>query len=165
VKLNFLLTGAGFTIFFIGLSLTHAQQVPSNNDVEIFVGGKYHGSIHEYRLEQIKDVLMNALAAKDLQAFTEDELFDIIKDIREQQAADVPTVDAGKESNFPPDSFRQNQKSNKEDAIDPNSSQMEEMLKDYLNEHQDVDPVIIDPDKVRSIMIKPKVKPKDTLLD
>jgi len=165
VKLNFLLTGVGFTIFFIGLSLTHAQQIPSNNDVEVIAGGKRHGSIHEYRLEQIKDVLMNALAAKDLQAFTEEELFDIIKDIRKQQAADVPTADTEKAPNSPPDSFRQNQKSNKEDALDPKSSQMEEMLKDYLDEHQDVDPVIIDPDKVKSIMIKPKAEPKDTLLD
>jgi len=164
VKLYFLLTGFGFTIFLSGLSLTYAQQIPSNA-VEVIVGGKQYGSIHEYRLEQIKNVLINALAAEDLQVITEEELVNIIKDIRKQQAADVPTADTEKVPDSPLDSFRQNQQSNNEDALDPNTSQMEEMLKDYLNKHQDVDPVIIDPDKVKSIIIKPKVESKDTLLD
>ena len=148
----------------MGLSLTHAQQNPSKA-VEIFIDGNQYGSIHEYRLEQIKNVLIHALAADDLQAFTEEELFDIIKDVRKQQTASVPTAETDKSPNFPPDSFQQNQQSKEKVVFDPNSSQLKEMLKDYLNEHKDVNPVIIDPEKVKSIMIEPKVEPKDALLD
>ena len=114
MKLYFLLIGFGLHIFFIGLSLTHAQQIPSNA-VEIIMDGKQYGSIHEYRREQIKNVLINALAADDLQAFTEEELFDIIKDVRKQQTADVPTEEADKTKKSSPDSFQQYQQSNDED--------------------------------------------------
>jgi len=164
VKLYFLIIGFGFYIFFIGLSLTHAQQNPSNA-VEIIIGGKQYGSIHEYRREQIKNVLINVLEKNDLQAFTEEELFDIIKDVRKQQTADVPTAEANKVTNSPPNSFQLDQQSNEEDVLDANSFQMEETLKDYLNEHKDVNPVIIDPDKVKTIMIKSKTESKDILLD
>jgi len=164
VKLYFLLIGFGLYIIFNGLTLAHAQQIPSNA-IEIIIEGKKYGSIHEYRREQIKNILINALAADDLQAFKEEELFDIIKDVRKQQIADGPTAETDKGTNSPPDPFQQDQQSNEEDAFDPNSSQMEEMLKDYLNEHKDVDPVIIDPEKVKSIKIEPKTTSKDTLLD
>jgi len=164
VKLSFLHTVFGFLIYFIGLSLTHAQQIPSNA-IEIIIDGKQYGSVHEYRRERIKIILIKALAADDLQAFTEEELFDIMKEVREQQTADMLTAETDKAANSLPDLLQQNQQSNEEDILDLNYSQMEEMLKDYLNKHQDADPVIIDSNKVKSIMIKPKADPKDTLLD
>ena len=102
MKLYFLLIGFGFYFFFIGLSVTHAQQIPSNA-VEIIIDGKQYGSIHEYRREQIKNVLIRALAADDLQVFTEEELFDIIKDVRKQQTTDVPNAETDKASNPLPD--------------------------------------------------------------
>ena len=67
--------------------------------------------------------------------------------MRKLQAAPKPT-NTKEEQN--------DQQTIRDNARDPNSDQMQEMLGEYLKEHDDVEPITIDPDEVKSILIEPE---------
>jgi len=58
--------------------------------VEIIIEGKQFGSIIEYKREQIKNILTRALSSLDLHDFSEEELFEILVEVRTQQTAKKP---------------------------------------------------------------------------
>jgi len=152
MKLIVLIVGIGIYGIFVGTPLSYAKQA-SSDVVEIIVDGKRYGSMHEYRLKQIENILMNALATDDLQVFTEEELYKVIKRVRDQQASDTLSMGSGESSDLQPDAQQQNSGKN---TLDADSSQMQKMLKSYYKEHKEVSPVLFDPQKVKSIIIEPK---------
>ncbi len=155
MKFAFLLLWAGLTVFFIGSSSLYAQQIPPNA-IEIVVDGKRYRSIQDYRRDRIKDVLSDTLSASDLGMFTSEELCGIIKEIREQKISDVSSTTPKKLENLQSNAKQQSQHSVKEDVLDLSPSQMQDMLDRYFREHKELDPILLDPEKVKNIMIEPK---------
>jgi len=155
MKFYFLLMWTGLYVFFIGLSSIYAQQI-SSDAVEIVIDGKRYGSIQDYRRHQIKDALSNMLSVSDLGIFTEEELCGIIKEIRKQKISDVSSAGPKRPENLQSDAQLQDQRSVAEDALDLSPSQMQDMLDRYFKEHKELDPILLDPDKVKNIMIEPK---------
>jgi len=141
-------------IFFVFAAafMAQAQEDPSDT-VEIVIHGKKYDSIKDYRREQIKNVLLKALSSHDLREFSEDELYDIIKEVRQQQGNDASSTDS------------QKSQTGQEDAHDLSASQMQEMLKEYLDEHKDAGPLFIDPEKVKDIIIGSQGPAVDTPKD
>lgn len=156
--------GISFQFFFIGSALTHAQQVPSDA-VEIIVDGKRYESIRAYRRHRIKDILTSALAADNFQMFTGKELCEVIKEIRGQQTADVSFTEPGKPANLQPNTQQQDQRGTEENALDLGSSQLQEMLDGYFRERAEADPLLLNSDKVKSIIIEPKTESEVILSD
>jgi len=142
----------------------YAQEVPSDT-VEIIVGGERYESILAYQREQIKNILLNALAAYDLQMFTEEELCGVIRKVRNQKIADTSSIEPNELRHSQSDTQKQDQRNSEKDTLDPGLSQMKEMLKDYLREHGDTDPVLLDPDKVKNVIIEPKAESGTSLSD
>lgn len=154
MKFYFLSTRFAVTVVFFCFFLIITQKVYSG-DVEIVIDGKKYESIQDYRRQHVKDVLVSALSAGDLEMFTESELCEIIKEIRTSEISDTPDIE--------PDEYKglqsvdqKYESSTEEEALDLNPSQMQDMLDSYFLEHKDLDPVLLDPDKVKSITIEPK---------
>jgi hypothetical protein len=155
-KILVFLLGAGFQLFLIGPSFIHAQKVPSDA-VKIVIDGKQYASILEYRRQKIKSVLTRALSADDLQMFTEEDLCGIVKEIRKQQAANSTNPKPDEPENPRPDIPKDDQQGLGKSALDPGHSQKQEMSDNYQNEREGAEPVVLDPDKVRNIIIEPKM--------
>lgn len=135
--------------------MVYAQQA-SSDDVEMIMDGKRYGSIHEYRLTQIKNILISALSADNLQAFTDDELCEVIKEVRDQQISGKSSSEVAPHSNLETFIQEQDRQSGENGTLDLDSAQMQEMLQSYYEEHEESDPILIDPKKVKSILIEPK---------
>ena len=128
----------------------------SKDAVEVIIQGKQYKSIHAYKREQIKKTLKQALSSYDLTEFEENELEEIMREIRRQQPSRAPS---GKESKTAGRSSAQrlldHQITIEEDEQDRTAAQMQEMLDQYSREHKGAADVELDPDKVKSIIIKP----------
>ena len=155
MKFAFLLIWAGTIVFLIGTSSLYAQQIPPDV-IEIVVDGKRYRSIQDYRRDRIKDVLSDTLSESDLEMFTSEELCGIIKEIREQKISDVSSTIPKKLENLQSDARQQSRHNVKEDVLDLSPSQMQDMLDRYYKEHKELDPILLDPEKVKNIIIEPK---------
>lgn len=149
VRYGFLILGAGLWFF---LSNGVRAEEPSEG-IEILMNGKQYKTIREYKLEQIKTALHRALAAYNLREFSEDELVQALKDVRKQQLNTPAQESQPTQQNLERPSL--NNQAAEEDASGMSALQMQEMLKDYLTEHDTATPLIVDPGKVKSIIIKP----------
>lgn len=134
----------------------------SSGPVEVIVQGKQYKSIRAYKQEQMKDILSKSLASYDLMEFSEDELYEMMKDIRKRQRTDGsltkdPESD-GQHDNASPG----NQATVEQDAGELKTSQIQEMLQLYHSEHQGANRLSIDPDKVKTVIINPRKKAEDT---
>jgi len=150
----FLVLGIGFYMCLGGLSVTFAQQVPLNN-VEIIVDEKRYESIHDYRRQQIKDALVNVLAAEKLQLFTEEELYEIIREVRNQQETERTLQKSDGFKNLLSDAQQQDQQASEENPLELSPSEMQEMLDSYYEDYEQAAPLLLDPNKVKSIIIEP----------
>jgi len=157
MKFCFLIVGISFQIFFIGIALTHAQQV-SSDTVEIIADGERYGSIRAYRRQQIKDILTNALSVDNLQMFTEEELCEMIKEVRSQQNTDTPSKKPGNSTDIKPDIQQQDQEIIEENALDLSSSELQEMLDGYFKAHVETDQSLLNSSKIKSIIIEPEAE-------
>ena len=155
MKFSLLLIWAGAIVFFIGSSSLYAQQI-SPDAIEVVVDGKRYRSIQDYRRDRIKDVLSDTLSESDLGMFTSEELCGIIKEIREQKISDVSSTIPKKLENLQSDARQQSRHNVKEDVLDLSPSQMQDMLDRYYKEHKELDPILLDPEKVKNIIIEPK---------
>ncbi len=148
---TFVILGVILGVLTGRLSFAQEQQDVSGS-VEIFIQGRRYESIRAYRRQKIKERLQNALSFKDLTEFSEDELCEIIHEVRGKKIAVNPS---------PEDSKSSSQPITEEDVQDLSAPQMQEMLKDYLKEHKEAKPLWVDPDKVKSIIIEDQSPPED----
>jgi len=126
--------------------------------VEFIVRGKQYESLKGYKHDQLREALIRILASKNLLEFTEDELYQIIKETRQRQKnGEIPDKSLDlfdKELN---DLFQQlNHEKKVVESEDYSSEQMQEMLDGYLRGHENIDEILIDPKKMKSIMIDPQ---------
>lgn len=152
ILLSILLSGYVFTVDRLG-----AEEVP-NEGVEILIEGKRYRSSHDYQRGKLKDALSNYLSESILHDFNDDEILDVITEIRQSHQAgksvshppEAATHDVADPSlTLPPDVTAN---------PEPDGSEMQKMLKQYRQEHAEADTVTINPEKVKDIFIQPKHK-------
>ncbi len=137
-------------IFFIFPSGVHAQPPDSASPtVEVVIDGKEYASVHAYKREKLKARLKTALIPTDWREFNDRELCVIIEELSQSKNAAGPAQKPA-ENDTP-------MKPNEENAV---HEQMQEMLQDFLATHDDVQPVEVDPAKVKTILIQPKPDPR-----
>lgn len=127
----------------------------ARNVVEVVVQGKQYKSIHAYKREQIRDTLKRALSAYNLMEFEEDELEEIMSEIRKQQVIDPPPKKRSERGAFFVRNLSARPEALEEDDPDGVASQMQEMLNQYSWENRSAVDIELDPKKVKSIIIKP----------
>lgn len=142
-------------VFRTPFALAGDQKVTS---VEIVADGKKYNSLRDYRLEQITKILNRALSASDLKEFTNDELLAVLTEVRKLQNIPSPPKPLPESSDpietQPNQSPQLNSSADRQDTV---QGQMEEMLEKYHKTHKYVNPLTIDPNKVKSIIIQPKL--------
>jgi len=151
-----------FIIFFpfimslVGNGHVQAASIPSH-PVEVIIDGKKYASIHVYKLQRLKEGLKHVLSAGQIQEFSEEELCAAMKELKQSDGGSVKTPDT-QENEISPSSLEETQNlkvpsvGSEEDS---DTAQMKEMLQDYLTEHEDVSPVVFDPQKVKTVIIRP----------
>ena len=154
MRLYFLISWIGLYVLTHGVTLAQAQEAPAHA-VEIIADGKRYESVHTYKHEQIKNILTQALSSINLHNFSEEELCDMIKEVRSLQTENAPTDAVHEPKKKQSSALLMERQSIEEEAQDLNTSQMQEMLGDYFKEHKDVTPFLVDPDKTKNIFIKP----------
>ena len=149
MRLYFLILWIGLYVFMNEMTLAQAQQGPSH-EVEIVVEGKRYESVPAYKREQIKKALIRSLSSMSLHSFSEEELCDIIKGVRNLQIAGTSTNEAidPKKQKF--GELQENQQKTEGDVHDLGASQMQEMLNDYFKKHKDEDGDV--PDAISNTM-------------
>lgn len=153
---------AALFIFVNGLSMARAGDERASGDaVEVVVQGRQYPSMRAYKREQIKAALQRVFSSQDLGAFSEDELCEIIKDVRQQQTAGGSSKEPSGTAARSPDETPQGQEAAEGSGRGLSDSQMREMLKDYLREHTDAGTLLIDPGKVKDMIIGPAGQPED----
>lgn len=129
-----------------------------NEEVEVLIEGKRYRSSRDYKREKFKDALAHQLSESILRDFSDDEILEIIAEIRKshQDGKSLPPLSqaetqdpANPSLTLPPDIA---------DDPDPDGSEMQKMLNKYKQEHAGADAVILNPEKVRNIFIPPKHK-------
>jgi len=130
-------------------------QAPSDK-VEIIINGKQFDSILEYKREQIKIILDRALSSVNLHEFSDEELSEIITEVRKEQTAETLPDKSSEPEGHQVDNG---------DAVVLSADQMQEMLRLYLKEHKEATPLDFDPDKVKNILIEPNDSSEDLLSD
>jgi len=162
VKLYFLFLGFGLSIFF-GSSYGHANH-PPDDSVDIIVGGKQYKSIKEYQREKVKRALVYTFEGIDLRAFSEAEIFQIMREVLKGQVIKPPIEQTNEFiANLPEN--EPDRKNVKKDVLDLNPAEMQEMLDSYLKEHKEISPIFLDPSKVKSIIIAPKAESETITTD
>jgi hypothetical protein len=122
----------------------------------VVVQGKQYKSIHAYKREQIKETLKRALSSYDLLEFDEDELEEIVREIRKHQAVELPLEEEGDTvGSAGPSSLRTRPKVMEEDDSGTIADQMREMLDEYRGDHKGAADLQVDPRKVKSVIIGP----------
>ncbi len=80
-----------------------------------------------------------------------------MKELKQSDGGSVKTPDTQEDEISPP-SLEETQNL-KVPSVGPeedsDTTQMKEMLQDYLTEHEDVSPVVFDPQKVKTVIIRP----------
>lgn len=146
----------GFCVFFSNVSIA-GDPSDSSEAVEVIVQGKRYKSILAYKREQTRSNLTRILSSENLREFSEEELCNIIKEVRKRQTADSLPQETLESTDS--DDFRDlplDQEIIEEDTPNLGVSEMKEMLREYLQEHKEADPVLLDPDKVKSIIVEPQ---------
>ena len=151
----------GSGVLLSGLSIADDQEL-SSDPMEIIAQGKQYKSIRAYKQEQIKSALERTLSSYDLMKFSEDELYGIMKEVRKQQAGSSSLMEDLESVGQSDSGLLEDQRTVEGNSKDPGVSQMQEMLRQYRREHKSSGRVFLDPDKVKSIIIKPQKKPEDT---
>ena len=162
MKLYFLLFGLGLSAI-VGVVYCHANQ-PSNDSVEVIVGGKQYKSIKEYQREKVKQALAYTFEEIDLRIFSEAEIFEIMREILKGQAI-KPSIEQLNDIIVHHSEDELDKENVKKDALDLNPAEMQEMLNEYLKGHTEISPILIDPNKVKSIIIEPKAESKTVISD
>jgi len=130
VKLYFLLFGLGL-FAIVGPVYCHAYQ-PPNDSVEIIVKGKQYKSIKEYQREKVKRALAYTFEEFDLRAFSEAEIFEIIREVLKGQTMMLP-IDRPNEIITHHSEAEFDRKNIKKDALDLNPAEMQEMPSSSLS--------------------------------
>jgi hypothetical protein len=154
ISIYLLVLGVGICLSADRLLATEDQE-DFADAVEVVIQGRKYKSIREYKRQQIKSTLKKSLSSFNLKEFSEDELLEIMTEVRKEQPS---TRSSGNRAKLSESSDEQSLKNHWEaarEAEDRKTSQMVEMLKQYQRDHEDARPISIDPDKVRSIIIKP----------
>ncbi len=134
-------------ILFIFPSGVHAQPPgTASPSIEVVIDGKGYASVHAYQREKLKARLKTALTPTDWREFSDQELCAIIEELSQSKNEAGPN---STENDTP-------MNPNEENAV---HEQMQEMLQDFLETHDDVQPVEVDPSKVKTILIQPKSDP------
>lgn len=122
----------------------------SSSGVEVVIGGKSYVSTQAYKRDKIKTILSRDLSPNILNEFTNKEILEIIKEVRRMdfQRGSLPGafLEEVEFGTLPATG----------DDRDLGSLEMERMLDKYQNEHKGSDPVTIDPDKLKYIIIETK---------
>lgn len=137
----------------------------SSHPVEIIADGKRYPSLHAYKLKRLQEELRQVLSVGRIREFSQEELCAVMQELKQADVEENPP-DTEKEETPPPltdptGDFKEGPAegaSGVPDDSDPDTAEMEEMLYDYLNGHKDVSPVVFDPRKVKTILIKPSQK-------
>lgn len=138
------------------------DQRPSSESIELIIQGKRYKSIRDYKREQIKDMLNRSLSSFNLSEFSEDELYEIMREVRKQQTGKSPLIKDVELSDLLSDQeVLQDKQIVTQDAQDTNASQMQDMLDQYRSKHKGTGHLYIDPGKVKSIIIKPEEHSED----
>ena len=152
IQLYFLIIGVGFLFFPNGLVLAQDQKT-SSDPVEVVIQGKQYKSIRAYKRNQIKETLERALSSYNLREFSEDELSEIINDVRKQQTKDRPTEKGLKSNSQQVKDSSRIQRTVESEETDPSISQMQELIENYQKQHKNAGQLLIDPGKVKDIII------------
>lgn len=147
--------------FTVSGALAGEGQVIVSDSVEVIIQGKQYKSIGAYKRQQIKDALRKSLSSFNLKEFSEDELYEIIKDVRKQQTTNSSSTKSLGTDEHNDEGIGDIPQTIGQDREDQKSSQMQEMLNQYHQEHEEVKPLFIDPEKVKSVIIKPPEQPAD----
>ncbi len=121
--------------------------------VEVVIDGHRYDSMAAYQHEQIKRALKRVLSAYNLSKFREEELYAIIKEVRDEQRTASQKMIDGKDE---PSKGHLRESGPKQGAENLSPTQMEDMLKDYFRKHKRAEPLSIDADKVKNIIIDPE---------
>lgn len=124
-----------------------SAEVPADSPpaVEVVVGGKTYPSLQTYKIVWLKEYLRKELSSGALRQFEPQEICDVIRQLtREQKESEASST------------APQNQPSGDAHGAAADRREMEEMLQDYLNEHQDaVPPPALDTGKMKTLIIDP----------
>jgi hypothetical protein len=155
----------GFLTFLVGLGFLLSDRVWAEETrpvggsvspgIEILIDGKKYNTIHEYKLQKIKIVLQKALAAYNLQGFSEDELIQVVKEVRAQQLENYSFQKMSEPARKNLENPSLDDQTVAEDVSDVTVLEMREMLQDYLKEHDASKPLTVDFNKLKTIIIKP----------
>lgn len=145
----------GFGIF-LSIPVWAGSSGNGKNTIEVVAQGKQYKSIHAYKREQIKKTLKRALSSYDLTEFEEDELQEIMREIRGHQGDHSSSgEDSEGVASSTVSELSGYQENKKEDRGNSVTSQMREMLEEYGREHKSALDLKLDPKKVKSIIISP----------
>lgn len=124
--------------FFSGYAFAQSPD-PSKESAEVVVAGKRYPSLRAYKLQRLKDDLGGVLSPAQLREFSAAEIVAVIHELQTQPP--VTAQPPAREQTVP--------------AEDPQAGQMEEMLKDYRAAHPGAPSLEVDPQKVKTVIIKP----------
>ncbi|MCK5259803.1 MAG: hypothetical protein KAJ70_01955 [Candidatus Omnitrophica bacterium] len=164
IRRYLLILWIGSSVLLSGISTAEDRNVPAK-PIEVIVQGRQYKSIRAYKREQIKNTLKRTLSSHNLMEFSEDELLEIMREVRKQQTARGSFVKDLKSADQPDRGSLEDQRSVEQDALDLGTSQMREMLKEYRKEHKGAGPLFLDPDKIKSVIIKPQKRSEETIED
>jgi len=153
VRCYFLICFFWFCFFASHTAIAQAQQVPSGK-IEIIADGKRYESVLAYKREQIRKILIRALSSMNLHEFSEEELCDIIKEVRIMQGVNIPLKDVKVPEKQQSDELLRNQQKIQIDAQDFSAFQMQKMLRNHYKENPDSSPLLLDSDKVKNFIIE-----------
>jgi hypothetical protein len=131
----------------------------SSNDVEVVMDGKRYKSSHDYKREKIKTVFLRVLTPNVLQDFKDEEIFEIIAEVRKSHLEGDPVLQKSETENQHSGGSSATLTPLIKDVPDSSTSEMQKMLNLYQREHTGAVPIVIDPDKVKNVIIEPTYKP------
>ena len=126
--------------------LSRAQEHhDSAGEVEIFIQGKKYTSLRDYKRHQINISLREALSTGNFKDFSFDELCEILKEVRESKLTEAEPENAV---------MQEKPRAERMESLAPGVNQMQDMLEEYLQEHEEAEPILMDPQKVKSVIIQ-----------
>ena len=118
--------------------------------VDIFVGGNKYASIQEYKAKRLKVILKDTFAISD-----EKELDFLIQEIsKDNKRANWDNL-SKEQLQAIIDGIKNNHYNAAAKGPDHDFQEMKQMLGEYLNDHKGVAPIIIDKNKVKTIIVIP----------
>lgn len=151
--MNKLLIGI-VAVFLILPTYGWAQEkaVKKQKDIEMFLHGKRYGSMHEYKIDKIKNNYRQRLTEADQQDL--DNIFDhIVKGLSSHNKRDLNEYDV-EEIIF--DLKAKKIALQKKPKSESDFSQMQKMLDDYMLKTDNSQPYQLDSSRMKTIVISPK---------